>query len=411
MKASMQGSNRRHGLFVVFHGILPTVFESQVLIHIQEMRGFGIEMEVWVFPLSSASFAASILRRTELEEKYGAPIRLFHGFNPRLPFAAEIVNALRLARALHQSAVRPEFIHARWDYSALVCGLVRVFYPFELIWDCRGDAVAEFGMSKQDTGMLSRLTRFAMMRIVGGYRTAARQLSTKAIFVSELLRSRCLPDSDTRPLEVIPCCASEQTFFFSSSLRLKGRERMGIAPDQLVVAFVGSINYYQCFHEAVDLFHGVVGHNARAVFLVITPDQEEARNALLTLSNENYRLYSAEINQVNEYLNAADFAVFLRERNAVNDVASPVKFAEYCLAGLPVIMTDAVDQAVSLGRLLRNAIEVALGSFPPRLERWTDNHRAELAARAIPVLGRSAAVTKYLRLYGAEKGSETKWQS
>jgi hypothetical protein len=411
MKERIEASNRRHGLFIAFHGILPTIFESQVLIHILEMRSFGIDMEVWVFPLSRASFAASALRRAELEQKYGVSIRLFQGFNPRLPVAAEILNALRLTRALHQSAVRPDFIHARWDYSAMVCGLVRVFFPFELIWDCRGDSVAEFGMSEQATGILARLMRFSKMRIASGYRATARRLSTKAIFVSELLKDRCLPNSDHRPVEVIPCRASEQTFFFSSSLRHAGRERMSIDSDQQVVVFVGSINYYQCFRETVELFHCVLGRNPRAVFLVLTPDEKEARDALMTLPNENYRLFSAKISQVNEYLNAADFSVFLRERNAVNDVASPVKFAEYCLAGLPVIMTDAVEQATTLGRMLGNAIVVGLGSSPSRLERWSDNQRATLAARAIPVLGRSAAVTKYLRLYGAGKGSETQWQS
>ncbi|MGA2086219.1 MAG: hypothetical protein ABSG60_11930, partial [Terracidiphilus sp.] len=90
-------------------------------------------MEVWVFPLSRANYAASALHRAELEQRYGVTIRLFQGFNPRLPFA-EILNALRLARALRRSAVRPEFIHARTDYSTLVCGLVRMFCPFELIW-------------------------------------------------------------------------------------------------------------------------------------------------------------------------------------------------------------------------------------------------------------------------------------
>lgn len=405
MKVCQPGSNQRQGLFVVFHGISPTIFESQVLIHVQEMRSFGFDMEVWVFPLSMASFAVSALQRAKLEQKYGVPIRLFQGVRPRWPFAG-ILNALQLARALRESAVRPLFIHARADYSTMVCGLVRLFCQYELIWDCRGDAVAEFGMSKQATGMLARFVRFSKMRVFAGHRAAARRLSTKAIFVSERLRDRCLPNSDYRPVEVIPCCASERVFFFSSSLRHLGRERMSIDSDQLVLAFVGSITYYQCFHEAVDLFRHVVERNARAVFLVITPDQEQARDSLMTLPNENYRIFSAEINEVNEYLNAADFGVLLRERNAINDVASPVKFGEYCLAGLPVIMTDAVEQATAQARLLGNAIEVGLGSSPSRLTSWSDDRRASLAARAIPVLGRSAAVTKYLRLYRAGKGSE-----
>jgi hypothetical protein len=181
---------------------------------------------------------------------------------------------------------------------------------------------------------------------------------------------------------------------------------MSIDSEQLVLAFVGSITGYQCFHESVDLFRRVVERNARAVFLVITPDQGQVRDALMALPNENYRLFSAKINEVNEYLNAADFGVLLRVRNDINDVASPVKFGEYCLAGLPVVMTDAVVQATAQARLLGNAIEVGLGSSPFGLARWSDDQRAELATRAIPLLGRSSAVTKYLRLYRAGKDSE-----
>lgn len=410
MKPCVQSAGPRKGLFVVFHGIGPTIFESQTLVHVQEMRGFGIDMELWVFPLTRSSFADSALRRAELEQKYGFPIRIFQGLHPRWPFA-DIVNALRLARAMQRSGVRPDFVHARTDYSTLVCGLVRLFCQFELIWDCRGDMVAEIGMAAPAAGMLARVLRFCKTRLAAGHRAAARRLSTKAIFVSELLRDRCLPNSDHRPVEVIPCGASEQTFFFSSSLRRAGRERISVDSDQPVLVYAGSITYYQCFDEVVDLFRCVMERNARAVFLVVTPNQEEARRALMTLPEENHRLFSAHMNQVNEYLNAADFGVLLRKRNAVNDVASPIKFAEYCLAGLPVIMTDAVVQATERGRILGNAIEVELGSAPTRLERWSDDRRAALAARAVPVIARSAATTKYLRLYGAGEGSGAQWQS
>ena len=41
-------------------------------------------------------------------------------------------------------------------------------------------------------------------------------------------------------------------------------------------------------------------------------------------------------------LSAADFGLLLRENNIVNNVASPTKFAEYLMAGLPVIISNGI---------------------------------------------------------------------
>jgi len=410
MKSDVQASKRRQGLFVVFHDIVPTTFESQVLVHVQAMRNLGVDIELWVFPLNRSTFVASVLQRTKLEQKYGVSIQLFRAIQPRVPFG-EIVNALRLAKAMRQLGKWPDFIHARTDYSTLVCGLVRLFYRFELIWDCRGDSVAEFGMATQTTGMFASAIRFCKLRVISGQRAVARRLSSSAIFVSELLKVRCLPSSDRRPVEIIPSGASEQRFFFSSSLRRQARDRFSIDSDQLVLVYAGSISFYQCFNETVDLFRHELERNPRSVFLMITPNEEEAQDALRPLPKESYRIYSAEIDQVNEYLNAGDFGVFLRRRNAVNDVASPIKFAEYCLAGLPVIMTDAVEQTAAHGRVLGNAVQVELDSTPPRLERRPDDWRVALAKRAVPILGRSASKSKYFRLYGVGPHSGDEYQS
>jgi glycosyltransferase involved in cell wall biosynthesis len=46
--------------------------------------------------------------------------------------------------------------------------------------------------------------------------------------------------------------------------------------------------------------------------------------------------------EVNRFLNASDIALLLREDIPMNNVASPTKFAEYLMSGLPTIISKGV---------------------------------------------------------------------
>jgi len=52
--------------------------------------------------------------------------------------------------------------------------------------------------------------------------------------------------------------------------------------------------------------------------------------------------------EVPGYLAAADVGLLLREPCLVNRVASPVKFAEYLAAGLPVLLTEQIGDYSAL---------------------------------------------------------------
>jgi glycosyltransferase involved in cell wall biosynthesis len=51
---------------------------------------------------------------------------------------------------------------------------------------------------------------------------------------------------------------------------------------------------------------------------------------------------------VPEYLAAGDLGLLLRDPHPVNRVASPVKFAEYLAAGLPVLVSPGVGDAAAI---------------------------------------------------------------
>lgn len=396
----------RRGLFVVFHEIAPTIFESQIAVHVDEMRAIGVEMEVWVFARDLKSYELSRKRAPALAARHGVIIRVFRGFYFGL-MMADPVNAWRLWLALRKGSFAPCFIHARTDYSAFICGLLRLFFGYELIWDCRGDVIAEQRLAHADPSPLRRILLSMRIAMMAAQRAAARHLCTRAIFVSQSLRSVTLGNGSSVPSEIIPCVASPQLFYFSPELRNSVRQKLEIAPESRTFIYSGSISFFQCFDESVALFSRVLESDPRAIFLVVTPNHEAAHHALNGIPEQNLRLLSATITDVNGFLNAADFGILLRQNNPVNLVASPVKFAEYCLAGLPIVMTDAVEQSVQIGRELGNALVTELGAIPEFLSRWSDADRQNLSRNAAKRLGREVVKEAYRRTYAVSGRKES----
>jgi hypothetical protein len=68
--------------------------------------------------------------------------------------------------------------------------------------------------------------------------------------------------------------------------------------------------------------------------------RQAARDA--GLPDDRVRVLRAPHSEVVGWLNASDAGILLRERHPVNAVASPTKFAEYLLTGLPVVINDGI---------------------------------------------------------------------
>lgn len=88
----------------------------------------------------------------------------------------------------------------------------------------------------------------------------------------------------------------------------------------------------------------------------------------------------------------------LRHNNEINKCSSPVKFAEYSLAGLKVISTEAVDQVVTIGREIGNL--VLFDSYLlPVIKTFDDNQRIEAALKAKKFYDRLNYIDLYQKFY------------
>ena len=368
-----------------------------MLVHAREMTRLGIAaFEIWTVAWSSELYSRSIAAQPRAQELAGCPVRVIRGVRPAMPFSIAL-NALILRAALRR--YRPDFdvLHARTDYAAVVAAVLKRGRRFILVWDCRGDAVAEFADRYRPADFLRRIARAVRLRLLARDRRRAARACDRAIFVTSTLEAIAVADLDGKAHRVIPGPASEALFHFDPALREGARRELGFGSDERVYLFSGSLTAYQCFDATLTLFAEIRAQDPRARLLIVTPDQAAAEDGLRGHPGiKNAVLRSATITGMNGYLNAADAAFMLREPTATNRAAFPTKFAEYCLTGLMVVMTPAVPDAYAVAQRLGNLIGLPLAGKIAWSEQY-DRRRVAEAARSS--LTRASVAPLYAEIY------------
>ncbi len=386
-------ADRIRVLYVLFEGLPETVIDSQVAAHIRTVReGLGWDFELWAVACTSVGMARSLDRREAVEAHTGCRVRVLRGVRPAVPLSHRL-NGLLLARALGSGRPPFDLVHARTDYTAAAIGPIARRHEIPMIWDCRGNSVAEFEARADQGGFAKGLLRsWRSTKLVEARRIAARH-AAGALFVSEPLQALSAPLLGDKPTAIIPCVASQKDMYVDTGLRQATRAKLSLSNDVTVFVYSGSLVAYQCFPQTVELFRSIHAARSKTHLLVMTPQKAEADAVLSRLPDGSYTSLSARYQEVNAYLNAADLAFMLREDTPVNQVASPTKFAEYCLAGLPVIMTDAVRDSARTADKIGNRVAPELEAIltAPNL------NRDAVAQRAGELLSRS----RYLPIYEA----------
>jgi glycosyltransferase involved in cell wall biosynthesis len=292
-----------------------------------------------------------------------------------------------------------DFIHARADYAATISVVTGKLLNIPIIWDCRGDTEAEFATAYNPSSVGGRLFKRLSLWLIRWRASFAAGSCARAIFVSEELRKRKWRYLSLKPSEIIPTSVSRDTFFFSPELRQSMRNQLGLTPEQRVLLYSGGIVGYQNFAEYVRMFSNLLKCDNSLRLLVITPQIERAQRMLQDLSPASWILRSAPFGDMNAYYNAADFGVLLREHNAVNDVASPTKFGEYCMTGLPVIMNDSVKQSFRFAQMFGNLIYYSDDTSITDLVPKSADERVQISEMSAKMLSRECLAERYERIY------------
>jgi len=172
----------------------------------------------------------------------------------------------------------------------------------------------------------------------------------KLVCVSQNLKTCIENISGRKKVSVIPCCFDKKKFRFDGIVRQEVRKALGFNSNQKVICYSGGLSNWQRIDDIISLYEEVSKQTQGFKFLFLTRELNQLQLKLdkSILCRTDYVIKSCQHDDVYRYLSAADAGIIMREDTIVNNVASPIKIAEYLACGLPVILTRGIGDASDL---------------------------------------------------------------
>ncbi|MBD3636695.1 MAG: hypothetical protein HUJ25_05080 [Crocinitomicaceae bacterium] len=158
---------------------------------------------------------------------------------------------------------------------------------------------------------------------------------------------------------VIPCLSSAaQTDAHKSAIKDSFFDTQ--AP---ILVYSGSTSPWQSFPLLIDKVSSWLRQTEGKV-LFLTRPHEDIKALVVEFGDRVKNLFVAP-ERVSDYLLACDYGLLIREDKVTNQVASPVKYAEYLSAGLEVIISDCIEDYATFtkeyntGLVIKNSDQIS----------------------------------------------------
>ena len=147
-----------------------------------------------------------------------------------------------------------------------------------------------------------------------------------------------------------PCAVDPERFYRDCFIKKSVREELKISESAVVGVYAGKFGglYYE--EEAFRLFKAAFDYFPTFYLLLLSPQDKSwvsKKIKQFEIPEESYAQMFLPHEEMNKYLNAADFAFAPIRKLPVSAFQSPVKTGEYWSVGLPVILTEGIgDEAL-----------------------------------------------------------------
>lgn len=223
-------------------------------------------------------------------------------------------------------------------------------FPKQVVYylDLRSALYPEYILNHKVNNTLSK-SAFVNAAYIAFAEYKRQLLADKIFVVSNSLKKYFIDNygSDKEKFVLYPCLSSSQKFYYDTNLREQTRKKLGYEPSDNVYVYSGGIlNSYHIPDAFLTLFSRICEKDSDARILIIVKNISPELNRMIMDNNidlNNVKILEAVPNkEIVAYLNAADFGFLLRQDIVVNNVASPSKYAEYMLCGLPTIVSESI---------------------------------------------------------------------
>lgn len=324
-----------------------------------------------------------------------ATIRIRTGNNYGMWHPLTLFHLARLALIAWWLSRRGTVLIGRNPLSLLCLAPAALWHTNRMVLDYRGLLSEEYALQRKiaKRGCMHRLLR----RLEGwAIRRADRIVCVSAHLSRRALRWR--PECAGKIL-VIPCCYDPRLAKRDDRRVQRLRQEFSLDPHQdFVLTYAGSLSAWNRPEGVLGVFRAFRAIQPRTRLLVLTVDLPTAQ---LTFGGEPGVILRAVLHgEIQNYLAVADLGLLLRERNSVNRVASPVKFAEYLASGLPVLVSPGIGDCPDIVRRERVGYVLDASAQFSRIVSEIAADRAALRNRCREVAARLFDGDRYLPLYG-----------
>lgn len=156
---------------------------------------------------------------------------------------------------------------------------------------------------------------------------------------------------------VIPCTLNklfEEVVLTEQTIN-EARKAIGFDENAVVFVYSGSMAGWQSFDMLYNYILPILSMDSNYKLMFLSDEDEN----ILKLQHQfphQVICKKLKVNDVPKYLLAADYGLLLREETVTNQVASPVKFAEYIACGLKVVISQHLGDYTELVEICENGI-------------------------------------------------------
>lgn len=214
--------------------------------------------------------------------------------------------------------------------------------------------------------------------------------------------------------KVVPSCIDMRQFGYRPEARIRIRKLLGWPLYVPVAVYCGGLSAWQRIDDILTMMAETKSSlPAMKVLFLTTASQEMTRRALKAgLKDKDFASRAVRHDEMGDWLNCADVGVILRDNVLINNVASPVKMAEYLASGLPVVCSDGIGdlsetvEQMNAGILVRDGDPQTPEKLARFLERVVEDKQFRSRALALAREGLSweAHLKTYCETYSKETG-------
>lgn len=320
-------------LFISNGRITDPIIHSQGLPLLKSLAATGFICNFISFDHSTEEVAKSTIKN-----KYKGSIT-FHDFDFKnirfVPnwLSSFYLRTIQVKRIIEDQSI--SILHCRSLFPGIIALFVKMIYNNEIkiIYDNRGVYIDEeiYKGHWKSNGSKEIITRKLEKLLL---KNCTAQVVVSDFFKSYIVNKNILNITDIE----------SKTFVITNGTKINERQILQKDKNSIVGVFLGSAAKWQNLDGVVALMkisqrlpnflrYKIISYNIEAYEKVIEQSG---------LDRSRIEIKNLESHEIQKSIETCSFGILIREDNLINNVATPLKFAEYLSAGLPILISKGI---------------------------------------------------------------------